>query len=570
MAIRDTLLRTLGGVPGAEAAQLREAIEQHEGDAAQLREVAQQLEGNTELFQERLAELELALEDQGWSRLAADGDSDFSRGALRKINQMARVYWLKNPLIKRSVYVQTQYVFGQGVSIQGHHPLVNEVVQGFLNDLKNQAELTSHEARMMKEAELQVESNVFFTFFTHPVTGHVRLRSIPFDEVDDIIYNPDDSKDPWYYKRVRTKRWVDLGTGEARTKQETIFYPALRHNPKGGHPRTIGGAPVEWNTPVYHVAVNKLSSMKFSVSELYAAMDWAKAYKDFLEDWATIVKSYARFAWQYNTKGGARGVAAVKAKLGSALSGSNGAETNPSPAAGSIAINTEAGKLEPIRTAGATTDAEDGRRMLLMVCAGTGIYEHYLGDPSTGNLATASSMERPMELMFKDRQTLWQGVMLTILGFVIDQAAKAPGGPLAAGAIVSRNEYGEEVVTLGLDPERGELLDRHVDVDFPDILAHDVKARVEAIISAGTLDGKTPAGIDLKTLTRMLLVALGEDDVDAMIEVLFPEGWEEERADAEAAAAAKAQAAFAGQQDEGMAEAVRTLREAVRKLAHAS
>lgn len=560
MAILDTILGLLGGVPEAEAAQLRE--------------VAGQLENNAELFQERLAELELALEDQSWARLAADGDQDFSRGALRQIAKMARIYWLKNPLIKRSVYIQTSYVFGLGVNIQGRHALVNQVVQGFLGDLKNQAELTSHQARMAKESEMQVDANLFFALFVHPVTGHVRIRTIPFAEIEDVIYNPDDAKDPWYYKRVRTKRWFDMNRGDWRTTQETIYYPAMRHNPKGGHPRTIGGAKVEWNVFVYHVGVNKLSDMKFGVSDLYAAIDWAKAYKDFLQDWATIVKSYARFAWQFTTKGGARGVAQVKSKLGSALSASNGAETNPPPAAGSIAINTEAGKLEPIKTAGATTDAEDGRRMLLMVCAATGIYEHYYGDPSTGNLATSKSMERPMELMFKDRQTLWKDVLLDILEFVIDCAAKAPAGPLSAGAIVSLNEYGEEIVTLGLDPETGEPIDRHVDVDFPDILQHDVKERVEAIIAAGTLDGKTPAGVDLKTLTKMLLVALGEDNVDAMIEVLFPEGWEDDRAAKDAAKAAAVAQALAGQaaekQDAGMAEAVRSLREAVRKLADAA
>lgn len=566
MGIRDNVLRALGGVPGEEFEQLREAAQETE----QLRETVEQFENTTELFQERLAELELALEDQGWARMAADGDTDFSRGALRQIAKMARIYWLKNPLIKRSVYIQTSYVFGLGVNIQARHELVSEVVQGFLLDLKNQAELTSHQARMAKESELQVDANLFFALFVHPVTGHVRVRTIPFGEIEDVIYNPDDAKDPWYYKRVRTKRWFDMNRGEWRTKEETTYYPAMRHNPRGGHPRTIGGAPVEWSTVVYHVGVNKLSDMKFGVSELYAAIDWAKAYKDFLQDWATIVKSYARFAWQFTTKGGSRGVAQVKSKLGSALGASNGAETNPAPAAGSIAINTEAGKLEPIKTAGATTDAEDGRRMLLMVCAATGIYEHYFGDPSTGNLATSQSMERPMEIMFKDRQTLWKDVLVDLLSFVVDCAAKAPASPLAAGAIVSKNEYGEEIVTLGLDPETGEPIDRHVDVDFPDILSHDVKQRVEAIISAGTLDGKTPAGVDLKTLTKMLLVALGEDNVDAMIEVLFPEGWEEERAAADAEKLAKAMAIQADQQDAGMAEAVRDLREAVRKLANAA
>ena len=43
-----------------------------------------------------------------------------------------------------------------------------------------------------------------------------------------------------------------------------------------------------------------------------------------------------------------------------------------------------------------------------MVCAGTGIAEHYFGDASTGNLATATAMELPMLKMFSGYQVFWK------------------------------------------------------------------------------------------------------------------------------------------------------------------
>ena len=58
-------------------------------------------------------------------------------------------------------------------------------------------------------------------------------------------------------------------------------------------------------------------------------------------------------------------------------------------------------------------------------------------------------------------------------------------------------------------------------------MEQDTTQAVQAIVSAGTLDGKPLAGtIDLPTLTRMLLVALGAPDVDALIEEMFPDGQE--------------------------------------------
>jgi hypothetical protein len=400
--------------------------------------------------------------------------------------------------------------------------LVYEVLQAFIDDPKNQAELTTHQARMVKETELQLFANVFFVFFTNRSTGRVRVRTIHPDEVEDVICNPQDSKDPWYYVRTWTMEKWDPTSGRRLLTTETAYYPDWRYNPEGGHPTSIGDKSVMVDQPVYHVAVNKLSDMKFGVSEVYASIDWAKAYKDFLSDWATIVRAYSRFAWQVTTKGGAAGVAAAKSRLGTTLSASSGRETNPPPATGSAFVATEGVSVQPIKTAGATTDAEDGRRLLLMAGAGMGIFEHYFGDPSTGNLATATAMERPMELMFRDRQTLWADVHRNIAGYVIDQAIRAPSGKLAKiGAVLSYDEDGELVFDMPIDEETGKPMDRHVDVDFPPLLQKEIDKTITAIIEAATLKGGTPKTMDLKTVTKLLLNALGVADADELLVHLF-------------------------------------------------
>jgi len=80
-------------------------------------------------------------------------------------------------------------------------------------------------------------------------------------------------------------------------------------------------------------------------------------------------------------------------------------------------------------------------------------------------------------------------------------------------------------VILDIDPETGEPIDRHIDIDFPSILEHDKEAEVRAIISAATLDGKAPAGtMDMKLISRLLLTALGQDDIDDLLDRIFPEG----------------------------------------------
>src|SRR5258708_6064280 len=64
------------------------------------------------VLEERLAELELQLEDTGWIRQAAYTERDFTRDGLRRICRQARLYFLKNPLINHGVHLQANYVFG--------------------------------------------------------------------------------------------------------------------------------------------------------------------------------------------------------------------------------------------------------------------------------------------------------------------------------------------------------------------------------------------------------------------------------------------------------------------------
>lgn len=503
-----------------------------------LREVVQQYESSYGLVQERMAELELALEDDGWMRISGESNKEFSREGLRRIGALSRLAFAKNPLINRGVNIQALYVWGQGVNIEARHPDVDAVVQDFLDDYGNQAELTSHQSRTMKEVELQVTGNLYFAFFVAPDTGKVRVRTIPADEIDDVITNPEDAKEPWLYKRVWQQR---PGVFEAGTERREALYLDW-HAPKTVYDQSAGplnpastevtklavdaaGQPIR----VCHVKVGALPDMRFGLPETYQALDWARAYKEFLEDFATIVRALSRFAWNMTVTGGARGVASAKSRIGTTLgAGPEYAESNPAPGVGSMFIRSEGKNLEPIKTANSTTATDEGKDLRLMVAAAFGLPDTFLsGDVSQGTLATARSLDRPTELKFRDRQTLWSDVWQAIFEFVVEQAARAPGGMLAGKGSVDE-ETGEFILNLGND-ENGKPIEATVDVTFPPILEHDIAEQVTAIVAAATLDGKTLARtMAPKMLTRLLLQALSVDDIDEVLDVLYPDGEGEE------------------------------------------
>lgn len=484
-----------------------------------------QYEDTIDLLTERLVDLELAIEDQGWQRLGGESGTEFSRDTIRKIAGLARLFYLANPLINRAVSLCAYYTFGQGINIAARHPNVDAVVQAFLDDEKNRAELTSHQARTGKEVSLEIEGNIFFVLFTTLATGRVRVRSLPADEVADIVCDPEDAKSPWFYLRTWTERKFDPATGRTEQSPRSAYYPDWRHQPRTRQTR-IGDVEVFWDTPVYHVKVGGLPDMRFGVPETYAAHDWARAYKVFLEDTATLMRAYARFAHRITNLPNAKAVATAKARMTTTYATGGTGETNPPPLTGSTFMGSNGTSIEPLQLRGASVDPEDGRRLLLMVCAAMGLPESFMGDVSVGTLATAKSLDRPTEMKFRDRQALWADVHQHILGYAVKQAVKAPKGSLEGTITV--NDDGEEIIELGdeLDPISGKMvpIDPGVDVEFPPVLEHDVDAAVAAIVNAATLGGHPLAGtMTAEQAARLLFTALGQDDLDDLMDEAFPQ-----------------------------------------------
>jgi hypothetical protein len=485
---------------------------------------------NQEILLEAMQDLENQTREQGWQVIFGGGsEHELSKPALNIINNLARVNWLKQPLIKRGVELQVLYVFAQGMTVKAADPDVDAVVQRFLEDPKNVLSFSSHLAREQNERALRIDGNLLFALFTNESTGRVIVRTVPLYEITEVICNPEDRNEPWYYIRNYTVNEFNEQTGLVTPKQSYAYHPDWRYNPEE-KPETINDHPVHWDAPIMHIKVNCLPDMKYGVSEVYAALDWAKAYKVHLENGSKLWQAFARFAFSLTTKGGSTAVAAAKAKIktmiGKPVTDDTTSRTTPMPVAG-VFTGSEGVKLDTIKTSGVTTSMDDARRFMLQAGSAMGTPEHMLAmDPSTSNLATSKTMERPLELQFVARQALWSGIFRDVLNYVIDQAIRAENGPLEGFEHV--DEYtGEIRYFLGTEPTEGKTLEdltpRTVSVTFPPLLEHDIVQTVAALISGATLDGKPLAGtIDMKTLTREVFKALKIENAEELIEKMYP------------------------------------------------
>ncbi|MFC8732169.1 hypothetical protein ACFT5B_06905 [Luteimicrobium sp. NPDC057192] len=469
---------------------------------------AQAAENQLELLNESVADLELMLEDRGWERLTTQADTEFTRDGLGRAAKVARVMAVQNPLIKRGLGVRAAYIWGQGVQIQARAGQddgqdVNAVVQAFLDDPGNKAALTGDQAHETLERALGTDGNVFLACFTSPLTGRVQVRSIPFDEITDVIANPDDKDDPWYYKRVWNQTTVSLD-GRVTTSQQTAFYPSLRYRPLA-RPKTVNGAPVYWDSPIKHVKVNELDGWSFGIGDAYAALSWARAYRDFLADWATLVKALSQFAWKATSANGSK---AARLRQAIARRPSTGGLPGNDTNAGATAVMGPDVTLEAIPKTGATIDSESGRPLAAMIAAALGIpVTMLLADPGqVGSRATAETLDRPTQLEMGMRRAMWADVFRQILGYVVVQAVKAPRGPLS-GTVTRDPVTGQETVALTGD------VDQTIEVVWPPLDETPMVTIVQAIKTADDT-GKLPP----IEVTKLLLHALGVDDVDEIID----------------------------------------------------
>lgn len=454
-------------------------------------------EYKAEKLQESLGSLELAMDNAGWEKLVSDSEGQFSRDGLKRAAQLCRLMAIANPLIKRGLAVRAVYVHGQGVGVTARADGtdgtqdVNAVVQAFLDDDSNRANFTGSQAKTRLETALGTDGNVFIVAFTDPLDGRVDVRTLPFDEIAEKITAPGDRGTTHYYRRS----WR-----ENKIEREEL-YPDLRYRPAmraKGIALEVGGKvlPINWDSPVYHLHDNGLDGWSFGIGDAYAALPWARAYKEFLEDWTMLIKALSKIAF----------TATRDKKTPASQRARSGLRDMANVPAGSSVEMSEGQKLEAVPKSGATIDSESGRPVLAMVAAALGLPVTTLSaDPGqTGARAVAETLNLPTRLEFQFRQKLWTEAYRAMSGYVIDQAIIAPRGPLKG--TTSRRGDALFMALAGGD-------DRTLDIVWPDLKDLPLETVMNAIESAdGT--GTVPKLL----IARLTMRALGVDDVDEWLE----------------------------------------------------
>lgn len=379
---------------------------------------------------------QLALEDIGWRPLSgvADSSNAFTLDGLHRASELCRAVATINPLVERGLKVRTGYIWGSGVSVvakefisggPGRPRSVNTEprLPDGLNDV-----LTGSLAQMEIEMTAATDGNLFFLVDKKNKT----VQRVPFEEITDGVSQRGNNERLLYIQRSwndwdmeldlesdiemrpvtdpdpnrRGRSWVpgDRDGPSSAFRHNTVWYPtnSLMDQPNQKLTRNrINGERVDHSKVMVHIAFNRLVGWRWGIPDVLPAVWWTKAYKEFLENCATLTKAYARFAWKV-TNEKSRGVRRTAAAIAQA--------PRVDPATGQpLAIGASAvlGAGQDLSAVGrnVAVDFDAGRPLAAMIAAALDVPLPALTeDPTLGTRATAAALDTSTILVMQSRQ----------------------------------------------------------------------------------------------------------------------------------------------------------------------
>jgi hypothetical protein len=373
------------------------------------------------------ADVELALDDRGWNvsggkRMPGELDP-ITRAS--QVNR-SRYYWLRDPLCKQAVRLWTDYAFGDtGISYTCEDEGVSALLDKFTKNRRNKPRFTSTAGQQRLSKKLLIDGELFFAIFEDG-----DICTVDCLQIVSILTDADDADRVVAYKREIPRK---NGTSEV------IYYKPWDADDDATPPTTQdviddnyttapvmeGGKAITFvkDCVMYHLAFDAIERRGNGL--LTSCLDWTREHRRFMIARVAITQALSKFAFKTQVKGGQNVINSIRAKLESSFSTaglSGGTEHKPTQAPGANFLANEGVSLEAMpRVTGASEAKVDSSNLKLMHCAGTGIAEHYYGDASTGNLATATAMELPMLKMFAGYQVFWKDAWRDIFAIVLGE-----------------------------------------------------------------------------------------------------------------------------------------------------
>ncbi len=323
-----------------------------------------------------------------WTGLYRDR-YDYERG--RVVEEAIRA-WRMNPLARRIVELQTQYVL-DGIEFQCDDAATERFLREFWNHPLNRIG-----ERLEEWAnELALTGNLFM-MLTTDAAGMSYLRVHPSDLIEEIEVATNDVQQERLYRPKATP-------ADPEPRPIPNYWAGAR---RAAQPRVV----------MLHYAVNRLAGMLWGEPDLGPLLPWLARYAGWMEDRMRLNRF--RQAYLYVVKGRYASKAEQDRRQIQV-------QNNP-PQPGSVLVTGEDEDWSVISPRLDSFEANnDGLALKKFIVGGRGFPLHWLAEPESATRSTAEAAGTPTFKTLEMRQHLFLAMVKDMLSVVVQRRAQKQG-----------------------------------------------------------------------------------------------------------------------------------------------
>lgn len=356
-------------------------------------------------------------DDDGFRRLTKDAGRDLSPLTLDRQREIAVHLWTSNPIGRRIIEVQVEWVVGEGVQIDAPNPATAKYLWKYWQHPVNRWELKLP-ARVR---ELLLFGEQFWPAFENQYSGLLKLGALDPSRVKEVVTDPDNAELPI---GIVTKS--HLGGDERRI--QTII--------RGDETEMLSPAAARerdrfTDGELFLFQINKLSSQTRGTSDLFALADWLEGYEELLFSILQQERVRSQYIWDLTIEG------ATQEEIEERL------RTIQPPKPLSIRAHNEkeTWSLVGPDAGAASTNSEHARLFRNHALGGAGLPEHWYGGGGDVNRATAAEMSGPTEKAMTAKQRTVRYIVEETLAAQIERG-------IACGALREEDDVREVTVNM--------------------------------------------------------------------------------------------------------------------------
>lgn len=327
-------------------------------------------------------------EDQ-WRPLTGNNDRDLQPVKQDRMQKLAKFLWESNLIADRIIELPLAFMLGDGVRLTVPDEDAQEVIDKFWYDPINNMDLSLEEYAR----ELALFGEQCYPVFVNKVDGHVRLGYLDPAEIDKVITDPDNKRQPIGVQTKKDSRGNYKKYRVIINADETVFGPRARRKRKTFK-----------DGECFYFRIRGLASGARGRSDLLPQMDWLDAYDQFLFGELDRNQGLRAFMWDVEIKGASQEEIDKKAK------------DIKVPESGGVRVHNESETWTPQSPdMNAADTSETARLFRNHTLGGATIPEHWFGGGGDVNRSTAGEMDEPTFKILGSRQRRLK-YMLEVIG----------------------------------------------------------------------------------------------------------------------------------------------------------